>query len=349
MYDIALGEKLIGKTHPCFVIAEAGINHNGQLKLAFQLIEIAKKAGADAIKFQLFSVEEMVSSNSENAPYQKKGSGENTMDEMAKHYDLSWKKHIDLAGYCEKVGILYMSSCFDPNAVDYYVNNLGGICHKIASGELTNYPLLTYMAKSKIPIILSTGMADLSDVDGAINQIQNAGNNSIILLHCVSSYPAYPSEINLKAMNTLAKKFNLLVGYSDHTIGNDAAIAAVALGAVIIEKHFTIDKSLHGPDHSMSLSPKELKGFIMAIHKTKKLMGDGVKRATPAEIEMQKYARRGVVAKTDIKTGEVINESMLTLKRPAIGIDPRSMGEIVGKIAQNDIMKDFPINWDDIV
>jgi N,N'-diacetyllegionaminate synthase len=321
----------IGPGHPCFVIAEAGVNHNGQLEKALELVTIAKQAGADAVKFQLYNIEEQISRHTLNAPYQRKGSGEKTMIEMARTYELPWEEHKIIAEHSKNIGIIYMSSCFDYRAVDFFIKELNGDCIKVGSGELTNYPLLSYISKTGLLILLSTGMCTLEDVKGAVEHIKSNGTSPIVLLHCVSNYPAKVKDINIRAMITLQKKFNVPVGYSDHTNGNSAAIAATALGANVIEKHFTIDRNLPGPDHSMSLNPNELKIFINKIRRTESLIGDGIKKPTDKEIEMQIFSRRSAVAKCDIKKGELLSVDNLTLKRPALGIDPRELESIIGK------------------
>jgi len=329
-----------------YIIAEAGVNHNGELEKALQLVEIAHTAGADAVKFQLFNAKEQVSKELNNAPYQRKGSGEKSMLDMAKSYDLPWEKHKILVDHCNKVGIRYISSCFDKHAVDFLLNDLATDCIKVGSGELTNYPLLRYMSRTGTPIILSTGMSTIDDVRGAVKCIHTSGTSPLILLHCISNYPALEENINLNAMKTLEREFDVVVGYSDHTEGDTAAIAAVALGAKVIEKHFTIDKTLPGPDHSMSLEPEELKKFVKAVRITEEMLGDGVKKPTEEEKNMQAYARRGVVSLKQIRMGETIDDSNITLKRPATGIDPRQIDAIIGKRAIVDIPADKPIAWD---
>jgi len=294
----------------------------------------------------LFNVNEQISKYANSAPYQHKDLGEKTMLDMAKTYDLPWENHKLLVEYCNGVGIKYMASCFDKRAVDFLINDLSGDCVKVGSGELTNYPLLQYISKTGMPIILSTGMSNLEDVRRAVSHIHKHGPSPLILLHCVSNYPASEVEINLTAMVALKNEFNLHVGYSDHTEGNTAAIAAVALGAKMIEKHFTINKNLLGPDHSMSLEPKELEEFVKAIRMTEAMLGDGIKKPTKAEQKMQIYARRSVVSSKIIKVGEKLDDSSITLKRPATGIDPRQMDKIIGKKAIVGIPADKPITWD---
>ncbi len=344
--EVKIGEKYIAGNNPCFVIAEAGVNHNGELEKALELVSIAQNAGADAIKFQLFNTNEQISKHAKLAPYQQKSTGAKTLAEMAKSYNLPWEKHKVIAEYCKKIGIMYISSCFDFRSVDFLVNDLKGSCIKVGSGELTNYPLLRYISNTGKLILLSTGMSTLEDIRGAIDQIRSNGTSPLVLLHCVSSYPTLEKEINLLAIKTIEREFKVPVGYSDHSEGNFAAVAAVALGARVIEKHFTIDKSLSGPDHAMSLDPIGLEGFVKAIRMMEEMLGDGIKNPTEAEKEMQVYARRSVVAASNIKAGDKLGKNNVTLKRPATGIDPRSMKEIIGKRVIVDIPLDKPITWD---
>lgn len=344
--ETRVNQNLVGIGNPCFVIAEAGVNHNGDLEKAIELASVAHRAGADAVKFQLFNIEEQVSKFAESAPYQRKGAGQKTMTEMAKAYDLPWEDHRVIAQHCKQLGITYMASCFDSKAVDFLIHEIGTESLKVGSGEITNYPLLRHMAQTGKLILLSTGMCTLKDVAGAVDQIQSTGDSSIILLHCVSSYPALEEDVNLRAMTTLQEQFNMPVGYSDHTRGETAAIAAVTLGAVTIEKHFTIDNTLLGPDHAMSLNPRQLEKFVQAIRRTEALLGDGVKKPTKAEKKMQTYARRSIVASTSIKANTLLTPSNITLKRPATGIDPRSWGETIGRKTIVDISKDQPITLD---
>lgn len=344
--EIRIGNKKVGHGNPCFIIAEAGVNHNGKLENALELVNIAHYAGADAIKFQLFRAEEQISKFAETAPYQRRKTKSVTMSGMTRSYDLPWEKHKDIVKYCKNIGITYMSSCFDPLAVDFLINELGGDCIKVGSGELTNYPLLKYMAQTGKPIILSTGMSTLDDVKGAVEHIQYYGNSPLVLLHCVANYPAESLSINLRAILTMAEEFNLPVGYSDHTVDNTVAIAAVAMGACVIEKHFTLDKNLPGPDHSMSLDPEEMKAFVKAIRLTESALGDGIKKPIADELEMQKYSRRSLVSAKKINVGEKLNGGNVTLKRPATGIDPRSLEKALGRTAKVDIQSDIPITWE---
>ena len=260
-----------------YIIAEAGVNHNADINLAFKLVKAAKNSGADAVKFQLFKIKEQVSDIAINAPYQRKGSGKQKMTEMAKHYDLDWEQHVKIKAYCDELDIDYLSSCCDTNAVDFLIENLEANLIKISSGEITNLRLLEYASKKNVPIILSTGMATIEEIDIAVKRISKNLKSPLILLHCISNYPADEEDLNLNAIVTLRNKFRSIVGYSDHSLGYNAAIAAIAVGSKVIEKHFTLDKTLPGPDHSMALEPNELKEFVEIIRNTEKMMGNGEK------------------------------------------------------------------------
>jgi sialic acid synthase SpsE len=313
--------------------------------MAIELVDIAHKAGADAVKFQLYQAKEQASELAEAAAYQQKNAGADNQLEMAKSYELDWKYHHDILAHCKKVGISYMASCFDPDAVDFLIE-LGGDAIKVGSGEITNFPLLKHMAKTDRPILLSTGMSDLKDVSDAILHIKENGSSKILLFQCTSNYPCAPEAANLKAMQTLAREFNLPVGFSDHTEGSTASVVSVALGARMIEKHFTIDKKLPGPDHIMSLSPKELEEFIKEIRTAELMLGSGEKVAHESEINTRDVARRSIVAAAEIKEATKITKKHLTLKRPGTGIDPRRMDEVLGKVANKDIRKDLPLSWE---
>lgn len=340
-----IDDKPISATSPVFIIAEAGVNHNGSLEMALELVDIAHKAGADAVKFQLYQAKEQASELAEVAAYQQKNAEADNQLEMAKSYELDWKYHHDTLTHCKKVGISYMASCFDPDAVDF-LNELGGDAIKVGSGEITNFPLLKHMAKTGRPILLSTGMSDLKDVSDAIEHIKENGGKKILLFQCTSNYPCAPEAANLKAMQTLAREFNLPVGFSDHTEGSTASVVSVALGARMIEKHFTIDKKLPGPDHIMSLSPEELEDFVKEIRTAELMLGSGEKVAHESEISTRNVARRSIVAAMEIKEGSKITEKQLTLKRPGTGIDPRKIDEVIGKVANRDIRKDLPLRWE---
>ncbi len=348
MKKVKIGNKLIGEDEPCFIIAEAGVNHNGEVSLARKLIDIAREAGVDAVKFQTFRAEQVITRDARKAAYQMKTTdAEESQYEMIRKLELSEEAFKDLFAYAEKKGVIFLSSPFDNESVDL-LNRLGVPAFKIASGEITNFPLLRYIAKKGKPIILSTGMATLVEVEEALATIQMEGADDIVLLHCVSSYPAKIEDTNLRAMETLKHNFKLPTGLSDHTLGITIPIAAVALGACVIEKHFTMDKKLSGPDHRASLEPDELKQMVVAIRDVEKAKGDGLKQPTRDEEENREAVRRSLVAKVDIPEGTIITEEMLAAKRPAIGIEPKYMGKIVGATAKVAIKKDGRITWSQI-
>jgi len=259
-----IGDKLIGEEEPCFIIAEAGVNHNGSIELAKKLIDAAKDAGADAVKFQTFKTENVVVKDAQKAEYQKETTGEGSQYEMIKKLELTEEDFRELADYAKEKDIMFLSSPFDKESVDL-LNELDVPAFKVGSGEITNLPLLRYIAKKEKPIILSTGMSTLGEIEEALDVIRSEGVEDIILLHCVSNYPARIEDVNLRALGTLKQAFKLPVGFSDHTLGITAPIAAVALGACVIEKHFTLDRNLPGPDHKASLEPEELKEMAKAI------------------------------------------------------------------------------------
>jgi N-acetylneuraminate synthase/N,N'-diacetyllegionaminate synthase len=339
MRKIKIDCKLVGDGEPVFVVAEAGVNHNGSIVLAKKLVDAAKNAGADAVKFQTFKTEKVVTEYAKKADYQKSAGSNESQYEMLRKLELKNERFTELFDYAKKKGIIFLSSAFDKESVDL-LNNLGVLAFKIASGEITNFPLLRYIAGKKKPIILSTGMSTIHEISEALKIIRKEGVQDIILLHCVTSYPARKEDINLRVIETLRRKFKLPIGFSDHTLGPVVSIAAVALGAVLIEKHFTLDRNLSGPDHSMSMQPNELKEMIAAIHEAKKALGTGAKRLTEDEKKIKKLARRSVVARVSIRKGTIITESMLDTKRPGTGIDPRRMNLIIGKRTRQDIARD---------
>jgi len=336
-----------------FIIAEVGVNHNGELKLAYRLIDKAKESGADAVKFQTFIAEKLVSKKVESAPYQKRNI-KNLKNQyyMLKELQLSFVEFRKLKKYCDDKGIIFLSSPFDKESLEFLTEELKIVAIKVASGEITDLHFLKLVAMKNLPIILSTGMANLSEIEEAINVIfqnQNSVDSSILppltLLHCTTNYPTPFEEVNLKAMLTLKEAFKLPVGYSDHTLGIEVSIAAVALGARIIEKHFTLDKNLPGPDHKASLEPDELKMMIKAIRNTEIAMGDGIKRPNKSEVEIMKVVRKTLVAARNIRKGEIIEETDITIKRAGTGIPPKFMDIIVGMKINKDIEKDTPFDW----
>lgn len=345
--QIRLGDKVVGAGNPVFIIAEAGVNHNGDIELAKQLVDVAADAGADAVKFQMFKSKELVSPYAPKAKYQRVRDTHGSQYDMLRSLELSEDAFREIHRYSRRRGIMFLSTPFDAASADF-LYELGVPAFKVSSGDVTNTPFLEYLAGFGIPIILSTGMADLGEVERAIASIRRAENEDIILLHCVSEYPAPLSHLNLRAIQTLSSAFNLPTGFSDHSPGIYAPIAAVALGAVVIEKHFTLSRALPGPDHAASLEPVELKEMISAVRSIESALGDGIKRPTPEEIEMRTIARRSIVARVDIPKGTVITENMIAFKRPCTGIPPFYYDLVVGAVARRDIKKDSLIRWWDL-
>jgi len=346
MRKIKIAGRPVGEGEPCFIIAEAGVNHNGDINLAKKLIDIAKEAGADAVKFQTFRAEEMVTKNAKKAEYQKETTGtKESQFEMIKRLELTESDFKELYNYTLEKGEIFLSSPFDKVSVEL-LDRLGVPAFKIPSGEITNSPLLKHIARKKKPIILSTGMSTLGEIEEALEVMRQEGMEEIILLHCVSCYPAKIEDMNLRAMETSKHAFKLPVGLSDHTMGITIPIAAVALGACILEKHFTLDKNLPGPDHRASLEPQELKQMVQAIRDVEKARGDGIKKPTQEEKENKKAARRSIVAKVDIPKGTIIAEEMLDIKRPGTGIEPRYLNLVVDAKAVRGIKQNGAINWE---
>ena len=341
-----IANKLVGDGGPCFVIAEAGVNHNGDVELAKKLIGAAADAGADAVKFQTFKAESVVTTNAEKAEYQKETTDvKESQYDMIKKLELTESNFKELADYAKKKDILFLSSPFDKESADL-LDGINVPVFKVASGEITNFPLLKHIAEKGKPIILSTGMATLGEIEDALRVIREVGVDDVFLLHCVTSYPAKMEDVNLRVIETLKLAFKLPVGFSDHTLGITVPIAAVSLGAVVIEKHFTLDKDLPGPDHKASLEPDELEEMVVAIRDVEKALGDGIKRPTKEEEEIKKVARRSVVAKVDIPEGAIITEDMLDVKRPGTGIAPKYMEMIIGMKARKGIRKDEIVTWE---
>jgi N-acetylneuraminate synthase/N,N'-diacetyllegionaminate synthase len=331
-----------------FIIAEAGVNHNGDLRKAFRLIDAAVAAGCDAVKFQTFKAEKLVSINASKARYQKITTGEKgSQFEMLKKLELDKSQHQQLSRHCRRQGIIFLSTPFDENSVDL-LEQIGVSIYKVPSGEITNLPLLKYVALKKKPIILSTGMSTLEEVKRAVKTITSAGNSRITVLHCVTAYPAPVEQANLRAIQTLAGSLKLPVGYSDHTEGLDAVLAAVALGARVIEKHFTLDKNLPGPDHKASLEPGELKEMVARIRLLEKALGDGIKRPVPCEIENITVVRKSVIAAHTLIKGQKISRGDLAIKRPGNGIQPADINKVIGCKVRKNIEADKVLTWKDI-
>ena len=328
--------------HKTLIIAEAGVNHNGDLKLAEDLIRIAAKSGADIVKFQTFQANAISSNQAKRAEYQKSNMGEDgTQVSMLKKLELNLEMHQHLLNVCKENHIEFLSTAFDFPSIDLLIN-LGIKLWKIPSGEITNYPYLKKIGSLKHKVILSTGMSTLGEIESAIKVLEDFGTrrDKITVLHCTTEYPAPITEINLHAMNSIQKAFNVRVGYSDHTEGIEVSLAAVALGATIIEKHFTLDKNLPGPDHKASLEPQELKALVSGIRNIELALGDGIKRPSQSEKQNIPIARKSIVAKRNISRGEILTEENCTTKRPGNGISPMRWDEVMGKQAIRDFGED---------
>ena len=346
--SIKIAERVVGDGKPTFIIAEAGINHNGDVELAKRLIDVAVKAGADAVKFQTFKAEEVTTKYAPKAEYQIKNTdSDESQYEMVKKLELDESDFREIRDYARRKNIVFLSTPFDFESVDF-LDELGVPAFKVSSTDLTNIPFLEYVAEKGKPIILSTGMGTLGEVERAVNAIKSTGNEKIVLLHCVTDYPAKFECLNLRVIQTLRNAFKLPVGFSDHSLGVYAPIAAVALGAVVIEKHFTLDKTLPGPDHKASLEPEELMEMVKAIRLVEAALGDGVKRPTPEEEKIKIAARRSIVARVRIPKGTIISEDMLSFKRPGIGLSPEYYRKLIGRRARKDIEEDELIYWWDV-
>ena len=326
-----------------FVIAEAGVNHNGSLEMAFQLIDVAVAAGADAVKFQTFKAENVIAISAPKAAYQQETTGSDESQlEMVKKLELDEAAHTRLYKYCQHKGIQFLSTPFDLESIDLLIR-LGLEVFKIPSGEITNLPYLRKLGGLKKKVIMSTGMADLGEIEDALEVITSAGTplSDITILHCNTQYPTPFEDVNLRAMLTIQHAFpGAQVGYSDHTVGIEVPIAAVALGAKVIEKHFTLDRNLPGPDQRASLEPHELTAMISAIRRIEKALGTGIKKPSPSELKNKPIARKSIVAALPIKEGEVFSEMNITVKRPGTGISPMRWDELMGRKADRDYQED---------
>lgn len=345
MKTIKISNKLVGENQPTFIIAEAGVNHNGKLEQAKRLVDVAVEAGADAVKFQTFKSEGVVTAGLNSADYAKKNIGKDVGQlEMIKSLELNYKDFVSLKNYCDKKEIIFLSTPHSFDAIDFLEDLVPA--YKFGSGDITNIPALRHAAKKGKPIILGTGMSTLDEVGYAINAIKSEGNEQIIALHCTTNYPCPLEDVNLSAMITIQRELDCLVGYSDHTLGLSVPIIATAMGAAVIEKHFTIDKSLPGPDHKASLEPDELKSMIKEIRKTEKVLGSFDKKPTKSEKKIMNLVRKSIVSKKDIEKGTIVSEDMIVIKRPGTGLNPSDLDKIIGKKSRRYIAKDeiFQLN-----
>jgi len=325
-----------------FIIAEAGVNHNGSIELAKKLIEVASESGADAVKFQTFKAEKLVSKSAQKAEYQKQTTDKTESQfDMIKKLELDLDTHKELISYCEQNNIMFLSTPFDHDSIEL-LNNLGLEIFKIPSGEITNLPYLRHIGKLGKKVILSTGMADIGEIEDALDVLIEAGTKkeNITVLHANTMYPTPMEDVNLKAMVTIGNTFDIAFGYSDHTLGIEVDISAVAMGASCIEKHFTLDKTMEGPDHKASLEPDELKAMVKAIRNIELALGSSVKKPSRSEMPNMQIARKSIVAKAEIKKGDKLSEENITIKRPGNGINPMRWDEIVGSVALKDYKED---------
>ncbi len=345
---VMIGDRRVGAGAPVFVIAEAGVNHDGDVERARQLVAIAAGAGADAVKFQTFQAERVASAGAPKAAYQRRTTPRDEGQQaMLRRLELSREAHEVLKRDCDARKIVFLSTPFDEDSVAF-LDTLGVPAFKVASGELTNLPLLRRVAATGKPLILSTGMAYLAEVDEAVRALHAAGNEQLVLLHCVSDYPADPGDANLRAMATMAVAFGVPIGYSDHTLGLETALAAVALGARVIEKHFTLDPTLPGPDHRASLDPGELRRLVEGIRIVERALGDGRKAPAPREMEHRHGVRRSLAARVALAAGTVLTEELLEPLRPATGIPPALLPAVIGRVMRRAVGPGELLSWEDL-
>jgi N-acetylneuraminate synthase/N,N'-diacetyllegionaminate synthase len=341
----AVGARRIGRDAPVFVVAEAGVNHNGDLALALALVDAAAEAGADAVKFQTFRTDALVSRAAPKAGYQVEttGAGESQRDMLAK-LELSLDQFARVQERCARRGVIFFSTPFDEGSADA-LERLGAPLFKVPSGEITNLPYLRHVARKGRPMIVSTGMSTLDEVVAAVAAIRESGHPPIALLQCVSAYPAPPADMNLRAMDTLRARFGVPIGLSDHSLGLEVALAAVARGAEIIEKHLTVDKTLPGPDHRASLDPGEMAALVRGIRTVEAALGDGDKRPTTSELDTRRVARKSLVATRALRAGERLTAEAVTIKRPGTGIAPGELERALGRRVRRDLAADEVIEW----
>jgi N,N'-diacetyllegionaminate synthase len=342
---VLIHDRPVGEGHPCFVIAEAGVNHGGDLDRARRLVDAAARAGADAVKFQTFQAGRLVVAAAPKAAYQERVPG--TALEMLRALELDEPAHRTLQAHCRDRGILFLSSPFEEASADL-LERLGLPAFKLPSGELTNLPFLDHVARKGRPVLLSTGMATLGEVERALAALAPLGPGRVVLLHCVSSYPARPEDANLRAMATLARNFQVPVGYSDHTPGLEVALAAVALGAAVLEKHLTLDRTLPGPDQAASLEPGEFQALVAGVRTVESALGHGRKEPAPSELELVRVARKSVFAARDLARGTVLEPGHLVIKRPGTGLPPECLPALLGRTLRRDLPGDAPVGPGDV-
>jgi len=327
--SISIAGRMIGPGRPCFIIAEAGVNHNGEVEKACRLVDVAARVGANAVKFQSFTADRLATPDAPKAAYQLRatGAGESQV-EMLRRLELSSEAHRELTSYCRQRKILFMSTPFDESSADL-LHELGVPVFKISSGEVTNLPFLAHVARKGKPMIISTGMSTLGEVEAAVRTVEETGNRELVLLHCVSNYPADPSDANLRAIITMKNAFKLPVGFSDHTPGTEVALAAVALGACVIEKHITLSRALPGPDHRASLEPDELATLVRSIRIVESALGHGRKEPAASEASTAAVARKSLVTARAIPAGSLLTDESIAVKRPGTGLPPSMRARVV--------------------
>ena len=331
-----MSESFFEKLSRCYIIAEIGVNHNGDARLALEMIDRAKSAGADAVKFQTFTAENLVSKGTPKVKYQESTTSTSESHyEMIKRLELSREDHKYIFKYCRDVGVDFISTPYDIESA-IFLSNLGVKFFKTASADLVDIPLQTYLAKTQRPVMVSVGMATMGEIEKAVNIYRKAGNNDCILLHCVSNYPCSADSLNLFSMKTISRAFCMPVGYSDHSVGSEAAMLSIACGAKVIEKHFTSDKGLPGPDQKASSSPEEFNSLVKCIRKAEIILGSPIKRCQPEEMQMRNVSRKSIVLKKEIFSGETITNDHLCLKRPGTGLSSEHIDWFVGKTSLHD-------------
>jgi len=341
-------DRMVKNDQRCFIIAEAGVNHNGDIQLAKQLVQAAARAGADAVKFQTFQAAHLVTADAPQAAYQARNTGvSESQFDMLKRLELPLEDFAELNRVCQAEGIMFMSTAFDEDSSDFLAA-LDMPIFKIPSGELTNLPLLRHIARHGRPMIVSTGMGTIEEIKEAVDAIKAAGNEDITVLHCVTDYPTPPDQVNLRAMHVIQEALQVPIGYSDHTMGIEASVIAVAAGAKVIEKHFTLDCNLPGPDHKASLEPEDLAAMVRGIRRVEVLLGSGKKQPNEAELAVAKIVRRSVVARCLIPAGTVLDDTLLALRRPGTGIPPAQFDELPGRRVKRDIAAGAMMQWEDL-
>lgn len=350
MKPVQIGNFLVGDGHPCLIVAEAGVNHCGDLNIAIELINAAAKVGVDAIKFQCFITDNLVAKQTPKALYQM-GQGEknSTQYDMLKSLELSLDQHLKLQSHCKDKGIMYICTPYDNKSLDFLQKTNSTPVFKIASTDTNNFPFLKDIAKTQLPVILSTGMSSLGEVEKAVDTLKNNGlEDKLVILQCTSEYPAPYNELNLRAMETMKQAFFCPVGFSDHTYGIEVCSWAVAMGACVIEKHFTLDRSMPGPDHISSIEPKDLEKLVNIIRNTEKALGDGIKKIMPCEIDNKAKMQKSLIANQNIQIGQKIKAQDLICKRPGYGLSPIWFDRIIGKVSLNNIPEGKIITLNDI-